>query len=129
MIERTQAGLSRAKAQGKTLGRPPALSQDLQRTVREKLQNGETVSSIARQKELADKLSCVSEISNDPMSHFVPLLDRTRGFKKLKTAYATIKGFELMRMFKKGQLARWKWQEGLRGEILLINQQFNLGAS
>ncbi len=56
------------------------------------------------------------------------LIIPVRGFKKLKTAYATIKGFELMRMFKKGQLDRWKWQEGLRGEMLLINQQFNLGA-
>lgn len=27
-----------------------------------------------------------------------------------------------MRIFKKGQLDRWKWQEGVRGEILLINQ-------
>lgn len=57
------------------------------------------------------------------------LITPVRGFKKLKTAYATIKGFELMRMFRKGQLDRWKWQEGLRGEILLINQQFNLGAA
>ncbi len=54
------------------------------------------------------------------------LITPVRGFKTLKTAYATIKGFELMRMFKKGQLDRWKWQEGLRGEMLLINQQFNV---
>lgn len=49
LIERTQAGLARAKAQGKTLGRPPALSLDQQKTVREKIENGEAVSAIARQ--------------------------------------------------------------------------------
>jgi transposase, IS6 family len=31
----------------------------------------------------------------------------TIGFKSIKTAYATIKGFEVMRMFKKGQFAAW----------------------
>jgi putative DNA-invertase from lambdoid prophage Rac len=49
LIERTQAGLDRAKAQGKTLGRPPALSLDQQKTVREKIDNGEAISAIARQ--------------------------------------------------------------------------------
>lgn len=49
LIERTQAGLSRAKAQGKPLGRPSALSADQQRIVREKIENGEAISAIARQ--------------------------------------------------------------------------------
>jgi putative DNA-invertase from lambdoid prophage Rac len=49
LIERTQAGLARAKAEGKPLGRPPALSADQQRIVREKIENGETISAIARQ--------------------------------------------------------------------------------
>ena len=49
LIERTQAGLARAKAQGKPLGRPSALSADQQRIVREKIENGETISAIARQ--------------------------------------------------------------------------------
>ena len=29
------------------------------------------------------------------------------GFQSLKTASATLKGFEVMRMFKKGQMNRW----------------------
>jgi hypothetical protein len=29
------------------------------------------------------------------------------GFQSMKTAYATIKGFEVMRMFRKGQFAPW----------------------
>ncbi len=32
------------------------------------------------------------------------LINPVRGFKSLKTAYATIKGFEVMHMFRKGQL-------------------------
>jgi len=49
LIERTQAGLARAKAQGKPLGRPPALSAAQQRLVRERIAGGEPVSAIARQ--------------------------------------------------------------------------------
>ncbi|SFU58016.1 hypothetical protein SAMN05216417_10834 [Nitrosospira multiformis] len=49
-----------------------------------------------------------------------------RGFKSMKTAYATIKGFELMRMFKKGQLDIWKLGQGLTGEIWLIERQFDI---
>lgn len=49
LIERTQAGLSRAKAQGKTLGRPPALSSEQQKLVHQQLNSGKTISAIARQ--------------------------------------------------------------------------------
>ena len=49
LIERTQAGLSRAKAQGKQLGRPASLSPDQQHLVRQRIASGETISAIARQ--------------------------------------------------------------------------------
>ena len=48
LIERTQSGLARAKAQGRALGRPSTLSADEQALVRERIADGETVSSIAR---------------------------------------------------------------------------------
>lgn len=48
LIERTQSGLARAKAQGKPLGRPTALTTDQQARVRERIAAGETVSAIAR---------------------------------------------------------------------------------
>ncbi|CAG0909137.1 unnamed protein product [Cyprideis torosa] len=48
LIERTQSGLARAKAQGKPLGRPTALSADQQAQVRDRIANGETISAIAR---------------------------------------------------------------------------------
>lgn len=44
----------------------------------------------------------------------------TLGFKSMKTAYATIKGFELMRMFKKGRFDFWKYGRGIEGEVRLI---------
>ena len=49
LIERTQAGLARAKAQGKQLGRPPALSSDQKQVVRNLIESGEPISAIARQ--------------------------------------------------------------------------------
>jgi putative DNA-invertase from lambdoid prophage Rac len=49
LIERTQAGLQRAKAQGKKLGRP-AKTTDLQRqSIRDDLKTGISVSQMARQ--------------------------------------------------------------------------------
>lgn len=48
LIERTQSGLARAKASGKPLGRPPALSAEEQAQVTAQLQGGETISAIAR---------------------------------------------------------------------------------
>ena len=49
LIERTQAGLARAKAEGKTLGRPPRLSIDQQELVKTKLEDVQTISAIARE--------------------------------------------------------------------------------
>src|SRR3954452_5362695 len=48
LIERTQAGLSRAKAEGKTLGRPPSLTDDQRRVIEPRLEEGATVSPRAR---------------------------------------------------------------------------------
>ncbi|SFQ14626.1 Transposase (or an inactivated derivative) [Nitrosomonas cryotolerans] len=43
------------------------------------------------------------------------LINPVRGFKSLKTAYAMIKGFEIMRMFKEGQMDNWKYRQGFTG--------------
>src|SRR3954463_9940798 len=48
LIERTQAGLSRAKAEGKTLGRPPSLTDDQRRVIERRWEEGATVSPLAR---------------------------------------------------------------------------------
>jgi transposase-like protein len=50
----------------------------------------------------------------------------TRGFQSLKTARATIKGFEVMRMIRRGHYMLPAL--GVTGEIRLINQLFGLAA-
>ena len=48
LIERTQAGLQRAKAQGKKLGRPAKTSIEQRKTILHGLQQGKSVSEMAR---------------------------------------------------------------------------------
>jgi transposase-like protein len=50
----------------------------------------------------------------------------TRGFERMKTASATIKGFEVMRMIRRGHCGLA--QRGVTGEIHLVNQLFGLAA-
>lgn len=57
------------------------------------------------------------------------LIKPVRGFKSLPTAYATIKGFELMRALRKGQARPWCIQPGIRGEVRLIERAFDIGPS
>lgn len=47
LIERTQAGLGRARSQGKTLGRPSKLSRETLKTVREKKARGASLAALA----------------------------------------------------------------------------------
>ena len=49
LVERTQAGLARAKAEGKTRGRPGALSHDQRGDVIRRLDDGASVSALARE--------------------------------------------------------------------------------
>ncbi|WP_260673577.1 recombinase family protein [Comamonas aquatica] len=49
LVERTQAGLARAKAEGKTLGRPKSLSPEESKEVLKMLNQGQSVAGIARQ--------------------------------------------------------------------------------
>jgi putative DNA-invertase from lambdoid prophage Rac len=48
LIERTQSGLTRAKAEGKTLGRPRALDETRRQEVLQRLAGGEAVAAVAR---------------------------------------------------------------------------------
>ena len=49
LIEWTQAGLSRAKAEGKKLGRPSRIAPEARRAIIEKKNNGTSVSALARE--------------------------------------------------------------------------------
>lgn len=48
LIERTQAGIARARAEGKTLGRPPALTKVQQAEAMQRLVTGDSVAKVAR---------------------------------------------------------------------------------
>jgi transposase, IS6 family len=50
----------------------------------------------------------------------------TLGFKSMKTAYATIKGFEVMRMIRKRQCILL--EPGVTGEVCFVNKLFDLAA-
>ena len=49
LIERTQSGLTRAKAQGKVLGRPKSINAEDSKQVIDRLKNGEAVAALARE--------------------------------------------------------------------------------
>jgi len=48
LIERTQSGLLRAKSEGKTLGRPKALTPSQEQEAKNRMTNGETVTAVAK---------------------------------------------------------------------------------
>lgn len=49
LVERTQAGLARARAEGKVLGRPPKTTARQRDDIVRKYENGATISSLARE--------------------------------------------------------------------------------
>src|SRR3546814_12465939 len=55
------------------------------------------------------------------------LIKPVRGFKSIPTAYATIKGFELMRDLRKGQARPCCLPPGIRGEVRLVERAFGIG--
>ena len=55
------------------------------------------------------------------------LIRPVRGFKTLKTAYATIKSFEVMRALRKGQAEMFALQGGIVGEARIVERAFGVG--
>ena len=55
------------------------------------------------------------------------LIGSARGFKTLKTACATIKGFAVMRAVRKGQAGAFVLEGGIVGEARLVERAFGLG--
>src|SRR5512143_3084522 len=56
------------------------------------------------------------------------LIKPTLGFQSMKTAYATLKGFEVMRMLKKGQFKQWIEAVGGGTEASFVNRLFGVYA-
>lgn len=77
LIERTQAGLSRAQSEGKKLGRPKILSEEVQQQVHQKLGDGESISSIARQ--LKTSRQTIMRIRDKPQTQVSQFYRRTEG--------------------------------------------------
>jgi IS6 family transposase len=46
---------------------------------------------------------------------------------RLKTAYATIRGFEVMRALRKGQAAVFNLTRDICGEVRLVERAFGIG--
>jgi IS6 family transposase len=57
------------------------------------------------------------------------LIRPVRGFKTLKTAYATIMGFEVMHALRKGQAALFNLTQDIGGEARIVERAFGIGAS
>ena len=57
------------------------------------------------------------------------LIKPVRGFKTLKTAYATIKGFEIMRALRKGQARAFNVTGDICGKARIVERAFGLGTS
>jgi hypothetical protein len=47
----------------------------------------------------------------------------------MKTALATLEGFEVGRALKKGQPALWQYRNGITGELRVVERAFGLGPS
>jgi len=54
------------------------------------------------------------------------LIKPTLGFQSMKTDHATLKGFEVMNMFRKDQFSAWTRLPDVAGEIRLINRIFDV---
>jgi IS6 family transposase len=57
------------------------------------------------------------------------LIRPVRGFKTLKTAYATIMGFEVMHALRKGQAGIFNLTQDIRGEARIVERAFGIGAN
>ena len=57
------------------------------------------------------------------------LIRPTLGFQSMRTAYATLKGFEVMRMFRKGQFDFWIECVGGDTEASFIKRLFGVHAA
>ncbi len=68
-------------------------------------------------------LNNIIEADHGPLKR---VIKPTRGFQTIKTATATIKGFEIMRMIRRGHCLTCK--QGVRNEIRFVNQLLQVAA-
>jgi IS6 family transposase len=68
-------------------------------------------------------LNNITEADHDALKR---LIRTTRGYQRMQTAHATIRGFEVTRMIRRGHCTQR--QVGAAGEIRLVNQLFGHAA-
>jgi len=72
-------------------------------------------------------MSCVRVVEVDHCK-LKQLIRPVRGFKTLKAAYATIRGFEMMRALRKGQPTISNLTQDIHGEARIVERAFGIGA-
>ena len=72
-------------------------------------------------------LNNVNNVGEADHGKLKQLIRPVRGFKTMKTAYATIKGFEVMRVLRKGQAEMFALQGGIVGEAPIVERAFGVG--
>ena len=73
------------------------------------------------------QVKCLNNVVEADHDKLKQLIRPVRGFKTLKTAYATIKGFEVMRALRKGQARFFNLEGGIVGEARIVERAFGLG--
>ena len=73
------------------------------------------------------QVNCLNDVVEADHGKLKRLIKPTLGFKSMKTAYATIKGFEAMRALRKKQASAFQLQPGIRGEVRLVERAFGIG--
>ena len=71
-------------------------------------------------------LNSIVEADHGKLKH---LIRPVRGFKTLKTAYATIRGCDVMRAFRKSQVGIFNITRDICGEARIVERVFGLGPS
>ena len=72
-------------------------------------------------------MQCLNNVVEADHGKFKRLIKPTPGFRSMKTACATITGFEAMRALRKKQAKAFQLQPGIRGEVRLVERAFGTG--
>jgi IS6 family transposase len=75
------------------------------------------------------QLKCLNNVIEADHGKLKQLIRPVQGFKTLKTAYATIMGFEMMRALRKGEAAIFNLTQDIRSEARIVERAFRIGAS
>lgn len=75
------------------------------------------------------QVKCLNNVIEADHGRLKQPIRPVRGFKPLRTAYATIKGVEVMRALGKGQVSAFDIRRDIRGKARIVERACGLGAS